>query len=404
MIINTEPSFDPASFGVPESDYQIAAWKPQKNTRKSFRFIRASFTRRDQSRSDGTSRRPLISAPSDFRHVRSGSHESDMKTSGFGVQSVSRPVGRIPVVSVTQRNHVRPLEYDAHWPYQRISPTVPRFELHRIATSTPPPAYCAERLEQAHVWSQKRGYSSEPGQPGHITSACDDVSRIPAKSKYRNRAGTALEVDVIRECLATDVVETEKLQGQIKDTIEQKGFYDSSCLSTPRSVGPTMPAQLPPAAPSFAVHKDVDVKRAQTLTLNVSGPAGRQRFGHEDRKSSRARQCDAGSLSPRLTLVVRPPVRKRDSFSAVSTRMFPGQALAKKAKADLTTSKPKSVKGGGGFYSTVSGPPCWRRNESFDSISTWHTEDVVVVVDEYFTPLRPGFGHNRACRANPGFF
>ncbi|KAG5934645.1 hypothetical protein E4U60_003652, partial [Claviceps pazoutovae] len=234
MITNTEPSFDPASFGVLESDYQIAAWKPQKNTRKSFRSICASFTRRDQSRSDGTSRRPLISAPSDFRHVRSGSHEPDMKTSGFGVQSVSRPVGRIPVVSVTQRNHVRPLEYDAHWPYQRISPTVPRFELHRIATSAP-------RLEQAHVWSQQRVYSSKPGQPGRITSAYDDVSRIPAKSKYRNRAGTALEVDVIGECLATDVVEAEKLQGQIKDAIEQEGFYDSSCLSTSRSVAPTMP-------------------------------------------------------------------------------------------------------------------------------------------------------------------
>lgn len=241
MIINTEPSFDPASFGATESDYKIAAWKPQKNTRKGFRSIRASFTRRDQSRSDGTSRRPLISAPSDFRHVRSSSHESDMKTSGFGVQSVSRPVGRIPVVSVTQRNHVRPLEYDAHWPYQRISPTVPRFELHRIATSTPPPAYCAERLEQAHVWSQQRGYSSKPGQPGRITSAYDDVSRIPAKSKYQVRAGAALEVDVIRKCLATDVVKAEKLQGQIEDAIEQEGFYDSSCLSTSHSVAPTVP-------------------------------------------------------------------------------------------------------------------------------------------------------------------
>ncbi|KAG6247002.1 hypothetical protein E4U24_003398 [Claviceps purpurea] len=355
MIINTEPSFDPASFGATESDYKIAAWKPQKNTRKGFRSIRASFTRRDQSRSDGTSRRPLISAPSDFRHVRSSSHESDMKTSGFGVQSVSRPVGRIPVVSVTQRNHVRPLEYDAHWPYQRISPTVPRFELHRIATSTPPPAYCAERLEQAHVWSQQRGYSSKPGQPGRITSAYDDVSRIPAKSKYRVRAGAALEVDVIRKCLATDVVKAEKLQGQIEDAIEQEGFYDSSCLSTSHSVAPTVPAPLPPAAPSFAARKDVDVKRAQTLTLKVSGPAGCQRFSHEDRKSSKARQCDAGSLSPRLTLVIRPPVRKRDSFSAMSTRMFPGQALVKKVNVDLTTSKPKSVKGGGGIHQRTVG-------------------------------------------------
>lgn len=134
-------------------------------------------------------------------------------------------------------------------------------------------------------------------------------------------------------------------------------------------------APLPPAAPSFAACKAVDVKRPQTLTLKVSGPADLQRFGHEDRKSSKARQCDAGSLSPRLTLVVRPPVRKRDSFSAVSTRMFSGQALAKKANVDPTTSKPKSVKGGDGFYQMVSGPSCWRRNESFDSISTWHTED-----------------------------
>ncbi|KAG5960891.1 hypothetical protein E4U56_004099 [Claviceps arundinis] len=375
MIINTEPNFDPASFGVPESDYQIAAWKPQKNTRKSFRAIRASFTRRDQSRSDGTSRRPLISAPSDFRHVRSGSHESDIKTSAFGAHSVSRPVGRTPGVSVTQRNHARSSEHDTHWPYQRISPTIPHFELHNIATSTPDPAYRAERSEQTDAWSRQRGYSSKSGKPGRITSTYDDVSRLPAESKYRDRAGTAIKVDVIRERRATGVVKAEKIQGQMEDAIEQQWFYDSSCPSASHLVAPTMPAPLPPAAPSFAACKAVDVKRPQTLTLKVSGPADRQRFGHEDRKSSKARQCDAGSLSPRLTLVVRPPVRKRDSFSAVSTRMFSGQALAKKANVDPTTSKPKSVKGGDGFYQMVSGPSCWRRNESFDSISTWHTED-----------------------------
>ncbi|KAG5963674.1 hypothetical protein E4U58_003460 [Claviceps cyperi] len=370
MIINTEPSFDPASFGVPESDYQMAAWKQQKNTRKSFTAIRASVTRRKQSRSDNISRRPLISAPSDFRHVRSGSHESDIKTSAVGAQSVSRPVGRTPGVSVTQRNHARSSERDAHWPYQRISPTVTNFELHKIATSTPPPAYFAERSEQ-------RGYSSKSGQPGRITSTCHDVSRLPHKSNYLDRAGTALEVDVIRERRATDVVKAEKIQGQIEDAImiEQQGFYDSSCPLTSHLVAPTMPASLPPAAPSFAACKDVEVKRPQTLTLKVLGPAGCQRFGHEDRKSGKARQCDAGSLSPHLTLLVRPPVRKIDSFSAVLTRMFSCQALAKKANVDPTTSKPKSVKGGGGFYQMVSGPSCWRRNESFDSISTWHTED-----------------------------
>ncbi|KAG6030723.1 hypothetical protein E4U19_000295 [Claviceps sp. Clav32 group G5] len=345
-IINTEPSFDPVSFGVPESDYQIAAWKPQKKTRKSFRSIRASFTRRDQSRSDGTSRRPLISAPSDFRHVRSGSHGSDIKTSAFGAQSVSGPVSRTPGVSVTQRNHARSSEHDAHWPYQRISPTVPHFELHKIATSTPPPAYCADRSEQAHAWS-RRGYSSKSGQPGRIATTYDDVSRLPAKSNYRDRAGTALEGDVIREHRANDVVKAEKIQGQIEDAIEQRGFYDSSCPSTSHLVAPTMSAPLPPAAPSLTARKDVDVKRPKTLTLKVTGPAGCQKFGHEDRRSSKARQCDAGRLSPRLTLVVRPPVRKRDSFSAVSTRMFPGQALAKKAIVDPTTSKPKSVQGGG---------------------------------------------------------
>ncbi|KAG6060161.1 hypothetical protein E4U17_004951 [Claviceps sp. LM77 group G4] len=239
MIINTEPSFDPASFGVPESGYQIAAWKSQRNTRKSFRSIRASFTKRDQSRSDGTSRRPLISAPSDFRHVSSGSHESDIKTSAFGAQSVSRPVSRTPGVSMTPRNHARSSEHDAHWPYQRISPTVPHFELHKIATSTPPPAYCAKRSEQAHAWSW-RGYSSKSGQPGRIATTYDDVSRLPAKSNYRDRAGTALDGDVIREHCATDVVKAKKIQGQTEDAIDQQEFYDSSCPSTSHLVAPIM--------------------------------------------------------------------------------------------------------------------------------------------------------------------
>lgn len=254
MIINTEPNFDPASFGVPESDYQIAAWKPQKNTRKSFRAIRASFTRRDQSRSDGTSRRPLISAPSDFRHVRSGSHESNIKTSAFGAHLVSRPVGRTPGVSVTQRNHARSSEHDTHWPYQRISPTIPHFELHKIAMSTPDPAYRAERSEQTDAWSRQRGYSSKSGQPGRITLTYDDVSRLPAESKYRDRAGTAIKADVIRDRRATGVVKSDKIQGQMEDAIEQRWFYDSSCSSASYLVAPTMPGMCYPYAFSLATY------------------------------------------------------------------------------------------------------------------------------------------------------
>lgn len=142
---------------------------------------------------------------------------------------------------------------------------------------------------------------------------------------------------------------------------------------------PSNPTLLP-VGPSFAERVKAGLERLQTSPINGADVAGWQRSCpfHQDKDASKSRipqTCDGEPLSPPLPLVFRQLLRKKKSFSAVSTCMFAGQESAENANFKSTANKPKAAKGKDSFYQIVSGPPGRHSDESFNSISTWHSED-----------------------------
>lgn len=145
---------------------------------------------------------------------------------------------------------------------------------------------------------------------------------------------------------------------------------------------PSIPA-LPPAAPSFAERLNADAERPQTAPIktSVNATLSHRKTAPEDNFRATMKQnqamCESQILPPPLPLVLRPPLRKKKSFSRVSTWLFPGQDQGKTVGFDAVTNKPGPVKNKGGFYQIVSskGTVGQRSCESIDSISTWQTGD-----------------------------
>lgn len=264
VVHDQQPSFQPRPVAAAEPGCPDA-WRQRLPRTKSFGSSHTSFTGRSRFWSDGSSRRPLISAPSDFRHVQSGSSQ---------LQSDMYPSNRQPDQRQYHGHHgefarhgsyFRPLELSICMPNQRISPILPHFEFPRIITPPPPPAYCAERSEDVHQLSRQRSYSSmsfhiprrhpvENSPPA--VQETELPPRIPAKSRYRPRAYTAPEVDAIKERVASALIEVEILQKQIDDVIERQSLYTNSRPSTSHSMAYPMHGMLQDllCTPRLAVH------------------------------------------------------------------------------------------------------------------------------------------------------
>lgn len=141
---------------------------------------------------------------------------------------------------------------------------------------------------------------------------------------------------------------------------------------------PSIPA-LPPAAPSFAERLN-DVDRPQTAPLKTEFEIinRSQEFGDGMTAAStptRVRRDDH-PLPPPLPLVLRPPLRKKKSFSRVSTWLFPNGQHNRDLSLDSITNLPRPVKGTEGFYQCVA--PGDGERHSFDSVgtvTTWDSEE-----------------------------
>jgi hypothetical protein len=80
---------------------------------------------------------------------------------------------------------------------------------------------------------------------------------------------------------------------------------------------------------------------------------------------------------PPLPLVLRPPLRKKKSFSRVSSWLFPAADHKREISLDSVTNMPRPIKGTEGFYQCVAGAEGIERR-SFDTIntvSTWETDE-----------------------------
>lgn len=250
---------------------------------------------------------------------------------------------------------------------------------------------------------------------------------IPTKS--RARAYTAPSAEPILERIASAMIEKEKLQAEIDSIVERQSLYISSRPSTAYGIAgnfrpdpfglpplstnltpavdlepmPSIPA-LPAAAPSFAERLSLDDRprtapqqataHTQERTIALAAAAfnshppqvapsySRVRVGVDGSGSpmTTARQefryDDAFDrpLAPPLPLVLRPPLRKKKSFSRVSNWLFPAgsspnltsnnnnngedpfQQGRQEISRESVTNQPKPIKEGEGFYQCIAPP------------------------------------------------
>lgn len=399
-VVYEQPAFQALPAAVPgdETASHSATWR-ERLPRKSFGSSRTSFSVRKRFKSDASSRRPQISAPSDFQHLNSGSFDFPPAEPMPPQPRLNRPA---------RRSSFRPLELSMYASDNSMSPILPHFEFPDI--SPPPPAYVANRTEDDHHVHQRSYSAMSFHLPRNGTESSPSTSQeemppqIPPKAKARARAYTSPNVDHLKERVASAMIEVERLQKQIDDVVERQSLYVASRPSTPLSMARTMPGKLvppciypsmltdtelepmpsipalPPAAPSFAERLNSDMERPRTAPLRspLRIPNRSKTF---DEASSAFDGPSPVSLDdrappPPLPLVLRPPLRKKKSFSRVSTWLFPAPDHTRNVSLETITNAPRPVKGSEGFYQCVEpGEGSGRRSvESVDTVSTWETD------------------------------
>lgn len=150
---------------------------------------------------------------------------------------------------------------------------------------------------------------------------------------------------------------------------------------------PSVPA-LPPAAPSFAERLSAESRPHTAASKSMIELPWRENMvaaaaaaspatpPPEPRSAASDRPLEM-PLAPPLPLLLRPPLRKKKSFSRVSNWLFPGNAHQRDISLDSLTNLPKPVTGKEGFYQSVA-PWENERRISIGSASTpssWTTEE-----------------------------
>ncbi|KAK4236646.1 hypothetical protein C8A03DRAFT_16725 [Achaetomium macrosporum] len=386
----------------------------------------SSVRRQWFSKSSSSTRRLQISGPTDFRHVQSESFQFP------------------PPAARPRPRSFRPIELSIYQPQNRLSPILPHLECDitpppraHTANSSRWDASSGTTLTNERSYSsmsfhlprrhgrQSSGMSDAsmtpprlPRQGSGLSDASTSPPRIPPKS--RARAYTAPSTERIVERIASALIEKERLQAEINSLIERQSIYLGSRPSTGYDMRgmlgvfmgltfsltlaglepmPSIPA-LPAAAPSFAERLSVDGRphtapshmpnvNAKEKTFELAAAAFHSHPPpHTPYAASR---CDTSSergdehlerpLAPPLPLVLRPPLRKKKSFSHVSNWLFRPEGESEGADDSSPTTaatySPRPVKESDGFYQCVAPPEGLPRTsmETSSSVYTWTTGD-----------------------------
>lgn len=160
---------------------------------------------------------------------------------------------------------------------------------------------------------------------------------------------------------------------------------------------PAIPA-LPPAAPSFAERLNPDLRRSPQTPVHPEPnasfpelvPRPLQVLPFQGPPTPPRSRGEDPAIQPPLPLVLRPPLRKKKSFSRVSTWLFP--AHQRGVSVDSVTNLPRPVRGEG-FYQCVSPPVTARRSgETVSSVASWGSGEGTVP-----TTLSAGSPMGREC-------
>ncbi|KAK3293986.1 uncharacterized protein B0H64DRAFT_433249 [Chaetomium fimeti] len=402
------PSADPAWSS--ERTYEKTLDREAERTRLRRPASRDSSVRKHLfSRSSSSVRRLQISGPTDFRHLQSESFQFPPQQP----TEQSRPRPR----------SFRPIELSIYQPDNRLSAILPHVDCE---ITQPPRVYTGNSSK----WDASSGTTLATERGHHQTmsfhiprkhrrqeSGMSDASmsppRIPPKS--RARASTAPNTERIVARIASAMIEKERLQAEINSVVQRQSTYFGNRPLTAFDMGalepmPSIPA-LPAAAPSFAQRLSLDDRprtapsrvtsmTVQEKTLELTAAAQSNTPQPTYTAARRASSPEKGSerlerpLAPPLPLVLRPPLRKKKSFSRVSHWLFNPdeedenlQSAADDttpttmtfgtttAATTTTTTSPRPVKESDGFYQCVAPPEGLPRTsmETSSSVYTWET-------------------------------
>lgn len=262
----------------------------RSSTESSLRFARqTSFKYKGQSAksglfgrarnpSDASSQKMLISGPTHFRHLSSGSQHA-FPASPLRMHPLLPEASRapqmpeffeIPYPPGTARSWepesnreslppLEPLELSIYRAQNRLSPILPRFDLP-IMVPSPPPAYASEESGQNSLFPSERSFPllfhmprrptlRSPRRPP-ATAEMDNASTttpIHATALRENEisaAHTSTEIDAIRSRVANAMLEVERLQQKIDEVTERQSLYTNSRPSSAhssRSLARTLP-------------------------------------------------------------------------------------------------------------------------------------------------------------------
>lgn len=337
------------------------------------------------------SRRPQISAPTDFRHLYSETFQFPPS------QPRQRPAS------------FRPLELSIYVPNNQLSPLLPDFNIDEHIP--PPPAAYTRRDtswdDNSVTLTHERSASSmsfhlprrQTREDSSFSESVDSTPpRIPPRS--RARAYTAPNVERLVERIASAMIEKERLQWEIDSIMERQSIYTNSRPTTAYGMQdlepmPSIPA-VPAVAPSFAERLSTEGGRPQTAPSPAAAaqqpiqipqrhtPFAEASARFNNSRTSPTRQ-DSGDdaldrpLAPPLPLVLRPPLRKKKSFSRVSNWLFPGgggEQHQRDVSLESITNLARPIAArDGGFYQTVA--PAGGRGslDTTTASSSWQTEE-----------------------------
>ena len=169
---------------------------------------------------------------------------------------------------------------------------------------------------------------------------------------------------------------------------------------------PAIPA-LPSSAPSFAERLNPDLRRSPVTPTapQTTNPAPESNASFPELvprplqvvpfqgPPTPPRSRGEDPIQPPLPLVLRPPLRKKKSFSRtsrVSSWLFP--AHQRGMSIDSVTNVPRPVRGADGFYQCVS-PPVTASRRSVETVSSFGDEESEMMTAPTTTsPESPGRG------------
>ncbi|KJZ78070.1 hypothetical protein HIM_02707 [Hirsutella minnesotensis 3608] len=446
-------AYPPTPLMMPDREPQAPS-RADGEAKEVRRLRRLTFSARKRQTSDAASRRPLISAPTDFRHVASG---------------LQQPVVRQP----TLRQHARQPSL-----HQDISPVPPPPQItHRLGNEHPvksrhrSPASLArfasdDTVNSSHAHSSSQSSNNEKNRPLHqgnqsfasfhiprrqpveappptITTPSPPIPTIPTidaeepppsippKAETRARPRTAPALDALKERVAEAMIEAEMLQRRIDEIAERQSLYCNSRPSTSHSMARTLPDSpfyglepmpsipaLPPMAPSFADRLKFESQRPREVVIRSLSPGASEPVSPDDAcgisPSPGRLPQDGLRMAPPLPFTSRPPLRKKKSFTQASRRDFSicdGSNGRNGTKDATYASEPGHT---GGWVPERTAGMVARKQPSYDSfdsvsVSTWSdgeerfADDVSAVTPEQFSPMERSatFGKHEMQRCGP---